>query len=273
VSAKTDLYNTAYANYGASVYRDVRIATYGQDFGQTSWVTNLESEEIPGLLNLTSSSHVLELGCGSGRYALHLAEKLKCRVTAVDLNPAAIENATRLLTDNPCLQPVRFQRCDLARPLPFDDQMFDAVFANDVMCHVPGRSSVLGEIFRILRCGGRFLFSDALVIGGEISHEEIATRSAIGFYVFSPPGKNEFLIHSAGFRLIESRDTTHCAAQISSKWHHARENRKNELIALEGEMNFSGLQRFLTCVANLTSERRLLRFLYLAEKPVVAGQC
>jgi hypothetical protein len=33
------------------------------------------------------------------------------------------------------------------------------------------------------------LFSDALVIGGMVSHEEIAMRSSIGFYVYSSPGE------------------------------------------------------------------------------------
>jgi hypothetical protein len=57
-------------------------------------------------------------------------------------------------------------------------------------------------MFRILKPGGRMLFSDALVVGGVLSHEEIATRSSIGFYVCSPPGENERLIEQAGFRLI-----------------------------------------------------------------------
>ena len=37
MSAKVDLYNAAYANYELDVYRRVRIETYGEDLGQTSW--------------------------------------------------------------------------------------------------------------------------------------------------------------------------------------------------------------------------------------------
>jgi len=44
----------------------VRIETYGEDLGQTSWVTTEESGEIPRLLELKGDSSVLELGCGSG---------------------------------------------------------------------------------------------------------------------------------------------------------------------------------------------------------------
>ena len=125
---------------------------------------------------------------------------------------------------------------------------------------------MLVDIYRVLKPGGRFLFSDALVVGGLISHDEIATRSSIGMYFFSPPGENERLIGQAGFRLLESRDTTESAATLSKRWHVARNKRKSALVAKETEANFSGLQRFLTCVHSLTSERRLLRLLYVMEK-------
>src|SRR5262249_60238831 len=101
---------------------------------------------------------------------------------------------------------------------------------------------------------------------GMLSHEEIATRSSIGFYVYSPPGENERLIGQAGFRGIRVTDTTESAARIAKRWHEARERRKAEFVALEGVTNFEGLQRFLSCVQVLTSEKRLLRCLYLATK-------
>ena len=112
------------------------------------------------------------------------------------------------------------------------------------------------------------LFSDALVIGGMVSHEEIATRSSIGFYVYSPPGENERLMERAGFRQIKASDTTGSAEQIAKRWHRAREGRNQELVAIEGASNFEGLQRFLSCVHTLTSENRLLRYLYVASKGV-----
>ncbi len=266
MSPKVDLYDSAYGNYESAIYRQVRIETYGEDFGQTSWVTTEESKAIPQLLHLRPDAFVLEVGCGSGGYALHLAEKVGCRLVGLEINAPGVRNANQLALARGLSSQARFEQCDASKNLPFDDNTFDAVFSNDVLCHLPGRPAVLVEMFRVLKPGGRMLFSDALVVGGIVSHEEIATRSSIGFYVYSPPGVNERLMERAGFRHIRVTDTTDSAARIAEQWHQAREKRKEELVAAEGSTNFEGLQRFLSCVHTLTSEKRLLRYLYFATK-------
>ncbi|MBV8116101.1 MAG: methyltransferase domain-containing protein [Silvibacterium sp.] len=267
MSGKADLYDSSYSHYESDVYRQVRIATYGADLGQTSWVTNEESAEIPRLLQLTPASRVLEIGCGSGRYALQLAETMGCSVLGVDINESGIRNGAALARARNLSARVTFEQRDVSQKLSFPDVSFDAISANDVLCHIPGRLEVFREIFRILRPLGRFLFSDALVIGGVVTHQEIATRSSVGYYLFSPPGLNEELIRQAGFQLLEARDTTGNAASIAERWRDAREERREALIHAEGEPNFTAFQQFLSCVHTLTSERRLLRYLYTAQKP------
>ena len=262
---KVDLYNSAYWNYGAEVYRQIRMETYGEDLGQTSWVTTEESSEIPRLLGLTAESHVLDIGSGSGRYALQVAATTGCKVLGVDINEPGIENANQLALAHNLAERVRFEKCDASQPLGFSDATFDAVFSNDVLCHIPGRDKLLGELHRVLKPGGRLLFSDALVIGGVISHHEIAARSSIGYFLFSPPGENERLLREAGFTVVGVKDTTANASVISKRWRDARQNRADELVAIEGKENFEGLQRFLSTVHALTSERRLLRLLYLVQ--------
>src|SRR5438477_6298525 len=225
MSAKADLYNNAYSNYASDVYREIREETYGQDLGQTSWVTSEESAEIMRLLELGSTSNILEIGCGSGRYAIYVAQKTGCRVLGIDINPSGIDNANQLAAALNLSERVRFEICDASKKLPFADSTFDSVFSNDVLCHIPGRQALLHELFRVLKPDARILFSDALIIGGIVSHEEIAARSAIGYYLFSPPGENERLLGSAGFRLLRVVDATANAQRIASRWREARSKR------------------------------------------------
>lgn len=151
---------------------------------------------------------MLEIGCGSGRYALQVAEAVGCRVLGFDINGPGICNANQLARARNMDSRVCFEQCDVSKQLPLQDQAFDAVFSNDVLCHVPERPAVLRELWRVLKSDGRILFSDALVVGGMVSHREIVTRSSIGYYVFSPPGENERLLERAGFRLLSVSDTT-----------------------------------------------------------------
>jgi SAM-dependent methyltransferase len=145
---QVDLYNNAYARVEHDLYRQVRTETYGQDLGQTSWVTSDESDRIPELLNLSRDSNVLEIGSGSGLYALHLARRIGCRITGLELNPSAIASSRSIASVDGHSPLADFQQCDASQPLHFAPGAFHAAFANDVVCHIPGRARLLEEMFR-----------------------------------------------------------------------------------------------------------------------------
>jgi len=266
IPEKVDMYNTSYSHLEHPAYREIRLETYGADFGQTSWASPEEFTEIARLLELTKNSSALEVGCGSGGCAHHFAESTGCRVTALDVNPEGIKSATALAHSKSMQSRVTFLLHNAATHLRFADATFDAVYSNDAMCHIPDRLAVLREFLRVLKPGGRFLFSDALVITGVISDEELATRSSIGHYLFVPRGENERLLEQSGFHLLRATDTTPNAADIAKRRHDGRARRQSILLPIEGQATFDGLQRFLACVHTLCHEQRLSRFLYLASK-------
>lgn len=266
MSDKVDLYNNAYRGHDSEIYRQIRLATYGRDFGQTSWVSTEESEAIPHFLHLSADSEVVEIGFGAGLYAIHLAKTTGCRIIGLEVNTQAVVTATELARQSSLASQVTFRQHDVSLPLPFESGRFHAAFSNDVFCHVPNRLALLQELRRVLRPAGHLLFSDALVIGGLITHAELATRSSIGLYVFAARGENEKLLKDAGFEVVAVMDTTANAALIAERWFSARAARTAHLIELEGQTNYEGLQRFLDCVTRLTRENRLLRYIYRAVK-------
>lgn len=111
----------------------------------------------------------LDVGCGNGRAALHVAETLGLRATGVDLDPAQIELARRS---------VRLRLGASARPaghrpavsfvvasatqLPFDTACFHIVATSKAMHHVPEWWLALDEIKRVVAPGGYVVFADLM---------------------------------------------------------------------------------------------------------------
>jgi SAM-dependent methyltransferase len=266
MSKAVDLYNNVYADFGSRAEAAVRHYAFGEDIGQSSWLTAAEWLRFADQAQVREDGRVLEVGSGSGGPAVYLAAARRCRVTGIDINEHGVRNGQRLAATQGVADRVTFQVVDASGPLPFPPAAFDAVLSNDAMCHISNRLEVLREWHRVLRPGRRILFTDAMVVTGLVSHEELAVRSSIGWYLFVPPGENERLIGRAGFTLLSSEDATAAAEQIAQRWHDAREEHRDALVAREGEANFAGLQRFLACVHRLSAERRLSRYCYLAEK-------
>jgi SAM-dependent methyltransferase len=185
----------------------------------------------------------------------------------VDINPHGIEAASAAAAREGVVSRVSFQVVDAGTRLPFDAASFDAVFCNDAINHLPGRAELFVDWHRVLKPGGRLLFTDPIVVTGPVTNEEIRVRSSIGFYLFLPAGCNERLLEQAGFIIEQVRDVTEAEAAVSARWRDARARRREALEAVEGREGFDGLQRFLDAVCTLSRERRLSRFAYLAYKP------
>lgn len=73
-------------------------------------------------------------------------------------------------------------------------------------------------------------------------------------------------MEEAGFKLLRCEDVTSNIELTSGRWHASRQKHREGLIKIEGEERFDGLQTFFATVHKLTSERRLSRFVFLAEK-------
>ncbi len=264
--SSVDLYGTAYGNFATQAIREVREETYGQDFGQSSWVTADEYRRFLTSLDLQPGGHILDVGCGSGGPALFLARETSCRVTGIDVNEAGIRAGKLLVQKREMQAAVNFLRADVCEPLPFSAGEFDALVCLDVLCHLRDRGSLFKEWYRVLKPNGRVLVTDPVVVTGPVTPEEFAVRGSTGHFEFWPPGTNEGLLCEAGFALEPTLDETQSEAAVSRRWHDAREKRAVELTQLEGEVTFTRLQRFLATVHQLCAERRLSRHVYLARK-------
>jgi len=266
MTERVDLFDSTYSHFTDRVLDAIRKETFGSDIGQNSWLTVDEYERWLPWLGLTAGQQIIEVASGSGGPARYAARATGCRVIGVDANPSGVATATSMAAAAGESASVQFRVADANARLPFDENSFDGLLCVDSMNHFPDRPAVLREWCRILRPGRRALFTDPVVISGPVTNDELALRSSIGLFLFVPPGVNERIIDDAGFRLVRQEDVTANAALVAGRWHAARQARQADLVLIEGEDRFAGLQKFFKAVHDLTRQRRLSRIAYLVEK-------
>lgn len=112
---------------------------------QHNWDDQLFRERI--LAHLGSHVMVLDLGAGAGIVEQMNFRGLAGRVCGVDLDPRVVSNA--MLDEG---------RVANADSIPYDSNLFDVVFSDNVLEHVSDPLAVFREVVRVLKPGGVFLF-------------------------------------------------------------------------------------------------------------------
>ena len=263
---RVDLYGASYRNFAHDLYADIRREAFGEDIGQTSWITAAEQDLFISWLGLSKASRLLDIACGSGKPTLRIAQKTGCHVSGVDLHEEGIASAKANAREIGYEGRAHFYHANAAERLSFEDASFDAVTCIDAINHLPDRPHVLADWHRVLKPGGSLLFTDPIVLTGPITNEEIAIRASIGLFVFAPRDLDEALLGQAGFDVERVEDRTPNMASNAAGWRAARAKREAKLREIEGDDAFLGQQRFLATAARLAEERRLSRFAIVARK-------
>lgn len=145
---------------------------------EIDWLPASATESFAGVGNplalgtLEASQVVLDLGCGAGMDVLLAARKVgpSGKVIGVDLTAAMVrkaqQNARQLGLDN-----AQFYEGDCAA-LPIGDQTIDVVISNGVFNLCFDKPRVVGEIYRVLRAGGRLLMAD-MILEDHVTTEKV----------------------------------------------------------------------------------------------------
>lgn len=113
---------------------------------------------VKDLLGNINGKSVLDYGCGTGTFSRFLQSK-KASVTGVDVSENMIEVAKSNSSDKIVFHTISDGGLDF-----LDDNMFDFVVSNFVLCTVPSRqeiSMILDQIYRVLKKGGLFVFMNS----------------------------------------------------------------------------------------------------------------
>jgi len=126
-------------NFEKNVYSAFEVQEYVRMFQIAA--TNLE---------LPENARILDIGCGAGVSTIVL-NKMKFRVTGLDISAALISNATELaIKENSNADFIVGDASDMT----FESETFDACFMVGLLHHFPNYSPVLDETHRVLKAGG-----------------------------------------------------------------------------------------------------------------------
>jgi SAM-dependent methyltransferase len=122
--------------------------------GTTKHLGGFETtRELIDLCHVSGDTVVLDVGCGAGATACHLAGTYGCRVVALDLRASMLARSTERARREGVEARVEIIQAD-AQTLPFRDAHFDVVLCESVATFIADKPRVVAECARVVGPGG-----------------------------------------------------------------------------------------------------------------------
>ena len=164
------------------------------------------TEELTGALGLAPGMRVLDVGSGIGGPSRYVAATYDCEVVGIDLTEEFCRAAV-LLADRVGLGDRVEYRPGNALAMPFPDASFEAAYTQHVAMNIEDKGRLYGEVWRVLKPGGRFGIYDLLQGGGgEVVYPVPWARDTATSFLVRPDELRR-LLEDAGFEILGWRDT------------------------------------------------------------------
>lgn len=170
----------------------------------------LYERSIAEELQLQPGQTVLDLGCGRGRVAAHMARISGAKVTGLNIDPNQIAQAREFNEKRGFPDNVFVEQDFNQLPLPFDDQSFDGFYQIQAFSLCKDLRALTREVFRVLKPGARFSMLDWVSFPAYDAHNpehcELMRRvkPLIGAVGTPTPALLEDALREAGFTVVRS---------------------------------------------------------------------
>lgn len=156
-------------------------------------------------LEMDSSHHVLDVGCGLGGASRFAASTYGCRVTGVDLTEEYIETGNTMCSWVGLADRVHLEVGD-ATDLSHKTRAFDRAYLLHVGMNIADKRSLASELFRVIQPGGKIGIYDVMRVGdGDLAFPVPWASDAHGSAVGTKSDYHSALA-SAGFNVTGERD-------------------------------------------------------------------
>jgi sarcosine/dimethylglycine N-methyltransferase len=169
VRTARDYYNSDDADsFYSSIWggEDIHIGLYESGEDSISDASRRTVARMASLLgDLNETTRVLDIGSGYGGSARFLARTYACHLVALNLSEVENKRA-RALNKEQGLDALIEVVDGSFEALPYPDGAFDVVWSQDAILHSGDRAQVLAEVARVMKPGGRFVFTDPMQADG-----------------------------------------------------------------------------------------------------------
>ncbi|MEH2670852.1 SAM-dependent methyltransferase [Bradyrhizobium japonicum] len=167
-------------------------------------------------LGLSPNDRVLDIGCGLGGPARHIAARHGCLVTGIDLTRDYIAAGNELSEWLQLRDRVSLQHGN-ALSLPFASGSFSAAYMLHVGMNIADKSALFAEVGRVLRAQARFAIYDVMrTRHGALSYPLPWARTPDANAVTSP-GHYRDALSTAGFEVLSDRQRLDVALEYFAR--------------------------------------------------------
>ena len=260
--AQTERFSESYLCAQTPTMRAIERSVCGCDYGGSSWATREETKRLSALFGLRPGLHLLDVGAGSGWPGLYMAGTSGCDIVLVDLPLTGLRIAADRAVADGIASACWVAVADGAN-LPFPDSSFDAVNHSDLLCCLRPKRAVLEACRRVIRHGGRMVFTVISVAPG-LSTADYGRAVENGPEFIESEADYPTLLTQTGWELVEHLDLTTDYAASCRRQLRADEEQKDALETLIGASEFAERQIGWRSKLKALSDGLLRRELFMA---------
>jgi len=236
-----------------------------QDYDQDHFGGLAATDTLARLVNISRSTHILDVCCGLGGPARYLAYHYGSCVTGIDLNQSRVDGAVRLTEMVGLEEKVSFYRANAhSSALPSDE--FDALIAQEAFCHIPDKPRLLTECVRLLKPGGLIAFTDILATTSMTTTVRKRLRQEMAFLELDTLDGYQVLLEANGCLLKKAEDLSEEWAQILVERLVMYRSLKDQTVARFGDAHFEKWDRAYSFFVKLYTSGELGGGRFLARK-------
>lgn len=212
-----DLYDSSDATFCAAFGENLHAGYWLDEQDESSLMDaqNHLTDLFLEYLSVNGPACMLDVGCGVGIPALHMARVSAASIVGINISEVELAIATEKALASSLSDQLTFQYADMTQ-MPFEQDAFDGVYAIESLCHVPERIDAFREIYRVLKPGKRFVFSDPFV--HNIPFQEDVAIEALWHCSSITTRDLIERLHATGFTELSLLDLTDNIKQSTSYW-------------------------------------------------------